>query len=74
MSVARALGMDKETVNTYVNKAKALPDGLEGLLRLEDPVLEHRLHNSNAACSNPRFEEFREKPPYIKGELRYKEV
>ncbi len=36
-------GMDKETVNNYVLKAKADPLGFDGLLKLDDPVLEHRL-------------------------------
>ncbi len=73
-SIARILGMDKETVNNYVNKTKALPEGLEGLLMLEDPELERRLHNGNAAYSDPRFDEFREMLPYIEGELRRKGV
>lgn len=50
-SIARVLGMDKETVNNYVNKA--LPEGVEGLLRLEDPELGRRLHSGNAAYSDP---------------------
>lgn len=73
-SIARVLGMDKETVNNYVNKAKGLPEGLEGLLRLEDPELGRRLHSGNAAYSDPRFDEFREMLPYIEGELRRKGV
>lgn len=73
-SIARILGMDKETVNNYVNKTKALPEGLEGLLGLEDPELERRLHSGNAAYSDPRFDEFREMLPYIEGELRRKGV
>ena len=28
-SIAKDLGMDKETVNNYVNKARALPEGLD---------------------------------------------
>lgn len=73
-SIARLLGMDKETVNNYVNKTKALPEGLEGLLGLEDPELERGLHSGNAAYSDPRFDEFREMLPYIEGELRRKGV
>ena len=73
-SIAKVLGMDKETVNNYVNKAKALPEGLEGLLRLEDPELGRRLHSGNAAYSDPRFDELRETLPYIEGELRRKGV
>ena len=73
-SIAKDLGMDKETVNNYVNKARALPEGLEGLLRLEDPELERRLHSGNAAYSDPRFDVLREMLPYIESELRRKGV
>ena len=40
---ATQVGMDKETVNNYVRKALADPLGIDGLLKLDDPVLEHRL-------------------------------
>ena len=39
---ATQVGMDKETVNNYVRKALADPLGIDGLLKLDDPVLEHR--------------------------------
>ena len=40
---AAIVGIIKETVNNYVKKALADELGLEGLLKLNDPVLEHRL-------------------------------
>ncbi len=40
---AALVGINKETVNNYVKKAPADELGLEGLLKLDDPVLEHRL-------------------------------
>ena len=56
---ATQVGMDKETVNNYVRKALADPLGIDGLLKLDDPVLEHRLKGGNAAYPDERFEEFK---------------
>ena len=63
---ATQVGMDKETVNNYVRKAKADPLGIDGLLKLDDPVLEHRLKGGNAAYPDERFEEFKALLPYLK--------
>lgn len=41
--IAGIVGMNKETVNNYVNKAKSDTLSLDELLALEDPVLEHRM-------------------------------
>ena len=53
---ALQVGMDKETVNNYVRKANADPLGIDGLLKLDDPVLEHRLKGGNAAYPDERFD------------------
>ena len=63
---ATQVGMDKETVNNYVRKAKADPLGIDGLLKLDGPVLEHRLKGGNAAYPDERFEEFKALLPYLK--------
>ena len=47
--IAGIVGMNKETVNNYVNKAKSDTLSLDELLALEDPVLEHRMKGGNAA-------------------------
>lgn len=47
--IAGIVGMNKETVNNYVNKAKADTLSLDELLALEDAVLEHRMKGGNAA-------------------------
>lgn len=40
---AEIVGINKETANNYVRKALADRLGIDGLLKLDDPVLEHRL-------------------------------
>ena len=66
---ATQVGMDKETVNNYVRKALADPLGIDGLLKLDDPVLEHRLKGGNAAYPDERFEEFKALLPYLEEEM-----
>lgn len=71
---ARLLGMNKETANTYVNKAMADKLGIDGLLALDDPVLEYRLKGGNPAYSDHRFEVFRQLLPYLQEEMKRKHV
>ena len=63
------IGMDKETVNNYVRKVCADPLGIDGLLELDDPVLEHRLKGGSPACPDNRFEEFKRLLPYLEEEM-----
>ena len=46
---AEIVGINKETANNYVRKALADRLGIDGLLKLDDPVLEHRLKGGNPA-------------------------
>ena len=71
---AELLGMNKETANTYVNRAKADELGIDGLLSLDDPILEHRLKGGSPAYSDHRFEAFREMLPYLQEEMGRKHV
>ena len=66
---ALQVGMDKETVNNYMRKANADPLGIDGLLKLDDPVLEHRLKGGNAAYPDERFEQFKALLPYLEEEM-----
>ena len=66
--------MNKETVNNYVNKAKADTLSLDELLALEDAVLEHRMKGGNAAYTDSRFEKFKEMLPYLESEMKRKHV
>lgn len=72
--IAGIVGMNKETVNNYVNKAKSDTLSLDELLALEDPVLEHRMKGGNAAYTDSRFEKFKEMLPYLESEMRRKHV
>ncbi len=63
------IGMDKETVNNYVRKVCADPLGIDGLLELDDPVLEHRLKGGSPAYPDNRFEEFKRLLPYLEEEM-----
>ena len=71
---AAIVGINKETVNNYVRKACADELGIEGLLKLDDPVLEHRLKGGNPAYPDKRFEVFKELLPYLQEEMRRKHV
>ncbi len=72
--IARSIGMNKETVNNYVRKALGDELGIDGLLGLDDPVLEVRLKGGNAAYTDERFEEFKSMLPYLQEEMRRKHV
>ena len=62
---AAIVGINMETVNNYVKTALADELGIEGLLKLEDPVLEHRLKGGSPAYPDRRFEEFKALLPYL---------
>ncbi len=56
---ADIIGMNKETVNNYMNKVNADSLSLDELIRLDDPILEHHLKGGNPAYSDKRFETFK---------------
>jgi len=62
--IARSLGMSKNTVKAYLAKTAALPDGIESLLALADPVLQARYHAGSPAYKDERFE-------YVKSHFDY---
>ena len=71
---ADLLGMNKETANNYVNKAMADELGLDGLLKLDDPVLEHRLKGGSPAYPDSRFEVFKALLPHLQEEMGRRHV
>lgn len=73
-SAAKIIGMNKETVNHYVNKVKDDKLSIDELLKLDDPILEHRLKCGNPAYTDNRFETFKELLPYLQEELKCKHV
>jgi len=72
--IARGLGLNKETVNTYVAKLKSCGMQPAELLALDDPVLEGKFSAGTAAFTDSRFEEFKELLPYFEKELERKHV
>jgi transposase len=55
--MSRILGMSKNTVKTYLMKLGMLKEGIEELLKLDDPVLATRFHPGNPAYSDGRFDD-----------------
>lgn len=62
--------MNKETANRYARLAAADPLGLDGLLALDDPVLEFHFNKGNPAYCDERFEHFKSQFEYFKREMR----
>lgn len=73
-SIGTTIGMNKETVNNYARKALADPLGIDGLLKLDDPILEHRLTEGNPAYTDERFGEFKDLLLYLEEEMKRKHV
>ncbi len=71
---AAIIGINKETVNNYMSKVNADELGIDGLLKLDDPVLEHRLKGGNPAYADERFETFKMLLPYLQEEMKRKHV
>lgn len=56
--IAKDLKMSRDKANEYVNRAESDPLGIDGLLQLDDPVLEKRFHPGNPAYTDERMETF----------------
>jgi len=72
--IAGILGINKGTVNDYVNKLKMGGIQSSELLSLDEPVLEGKFSAGTAAFTDPRFEQFKELLPYFEKELERKYV
>jgi transposase len=75
-TIARLLGMSKNTVKVYLDKLEALTQDKDSghlseqeLLNLELPILEAKFHPGNAAYKYERFERFKTKAAYYLDEL-----
>lgn len=68
-NIADAVHLDKNTVNKYVNQAKNDSMSIDELLSLDDPVLAHRMAGGNAAYTDNRFDELKDRLPYYASEL-----
>ena len=72
--IAAELSINKETANRYIKRAKRDHLPISELLKLEDPVLQHRMTGGNPAYVDNRFEELKERLPYYEKELERKHV
>ncbi|MDR0286233.1 MAG: IS21 family transposase [Clostridiales bacterium] len=72
--IALMLGLNKGTVNDYVNKLKSGGMSVPELLEMDEPVLEGKFSAGTAAFTDPRFEQFKEHLPYFEKELGRKHV
>lgn len=69
-SIARSLGISKNTVKSYILKLATGKLPITELLALEDPVLESKFHAGNPAYKDPRFEHLSSKLDYFQAELK----
>ncbi|MBW6498876.1 MAG: IS21 family transposase [Bacteroidales bacterium] len=58
-TIARDLGLSKNTVKAYISKLQSLKVDLGELLSLDDPVLETRFHAGNPAYKDTRYEQLK---------------
>ena len=72
--IAKDLKMSRDKANEYVRRAETDPLGIEGLLKLDDPVLEKRFHPGNPAYSDDRMKTFLELLPDFVEQLSHKHV
>lgn len=72
--IAATLGLNKGTVNEYVNKLPSIGMSTAELLHIDDPVLEGKFCAGTAAFTDSRFGEFKELLPYFERELGRKHV
>lgn len=68
-SMARTLGISRNTVKSYLIKLATGKLSIAELLALEDPVLESRFHAGNPAYKDPRFEHLSGNLDYFRKEL-----
>ena len=69
-SMARNLGISKNTVKSYLIKLASGTLPLSELLELDDPVLESKFHAGNPAYKDPRFEHLTTSLEYFRTELK----
>lgn len=68
-TIARNLGISKNTVKSYLGKLPHLNMSIDELLSLEDPELELKFHAGNPAYKDPRFEHLKSHLDYFEKEL-----
>ena len=66
--------MSPTTVQRYIKMAREDKLGIEALLLLENPELNHRFNGGNPAYCDERFEDFKTRLPHFEQELQYKHM
>lgn len=69
-SIARNLGISKNTVKSYLIKLATGKFPVSELLEMDDPVLESKFHAGNPAYKDPRFEHMSNNLEYFSRELK----
>lgn len=72
--IAKSLQMSRDKVNEYVKRTEGDSIGIDGLLKLDDPVLERRFHPGNPAYTDERMEAFLKLLPDFVEQLSHKHV
>lgn len=73
-SIGRQLDLYKGTVNKYITLAESCGIPIPVLLAMEEPEIERVLTGWNPAYSDSRFQDLKERLPYIASELERKHM
>ena len=68
-TIARQLGISKNTVKAYLSKIQNGELSVDGLLELEEPILESKLFAGNPSYKEGRYGQIKDKLSYYTGEL-----
>ena len=68
--MAEMYSMSPTTVQRYLKMANEDSLGVDGLLQLEDPELNHRFNGGNPAYCDERFGDFQKRLPHFEQELK----
>lgn len=69
-SMARILGISRNTVKVYLGKLTAIESDIDELLALEDPVLEKQFHGGNPSYKEDRYSYLKSRLDYYNSELK----
>ena len=73
-SIGRKLDLYKGTVNKYITLAESCGIPIPALLAMEEPEIERVLTGGSPAYSDGRFQDLKERLPYIASELERKHM
>lgn len=68
-TIARNLGISRNTVKSYVDKLPGIGMDIGDLLSLDDPELEKKFHGGNPAYKQDRFDHLKSQLDYFEKEL-----